>query len=822
VPENRTLVRSDGSTVRVPEGDAEKLRTLGYRDQSPTQALESSISEGTAEYYSDPGEKIKTVGEGLLSGASLGLSDLVMADDDTRERARYNPGLRLGSELVGSLLPDALGVGELTPVGQLTRGAARAGEAIGKGSKVISTLARTGIEGVGFGAGAAISTAKLNGDPVTAEAVLAGAGWGAVWGGGLGALGGVVESRIESRLAKKAAEAETEAAGLGVKEANYAERATSQAKVNAALESGMRERHAALGALEEGHWDNFRANVVDSVQTIKSAVDTASGMSGLSGGLDTKKLKFAQQSIYSQLIENYDLGNVRKEAQAFTKSFALAQHAAETGQYEKMISNLEKFKDNMVVIEQKLGGAKFFNSAKAVGMADELIGGAKLRIDLATGAAEELTKMEAVKSTLSSLPKTAEEFSKLRPATIEKLSASVDQLTKLKSAELAGIQSSVADSVDRLTEGLGIKMEGTPGQKLAGTWKAIKEARSVRVADELRAAKDGKLLWNKANKASDRAEEARSADIHLKNPKSKALGPGGRAFERAMAYQVGVWGADKLGSRAGYLLGSNLVYGLIGMKGAILGTIAEKVEHWAPKAARAVEKYGSRIEPLKTRLDGQDDGKESDRKRLMASRMKEISEAAPSVRDTLFKGVEPLSIEHPELAAAIHSHAVQRFQFLLSKLPKDPGLAYSGLRSIWKPDDYQTEKFARYYEVFQNPIKVMNRALTTGKITLEAAEGLREMNPELWQHMRSSMFYKLGDPAIRNKLGYDDQVHLSLLLGVNLHSTLNPQFISAQQQMFTERNKPLSMNPQVQPGGGAGRPSGPGPSATSAQRITEH
>jgi hypothetical protein len=96
------------------------------------------------------------------------------------------------------------------------------------------------------------------------------------------------------------------------------------------------------------------------------------------------------------------------------------------------------------------------------------------------------------------------------------------------------------------------------------------------------------------------------------------------------------------------------------------------------------------------------------------------------------------------------------------------------------------------------------------------------MNPELFTYLRSNMLMRLSDPKVREKITYPDQVHLSILLDIPFHSTMDPRFISAQQQMYTERNQPLEMNPRVQPGGGAGRPSGPGPSATAAQRTTEH
>jgi hypothetical protein len=99
----------------------------------------------------------------------------------------------------------------------------------------------------------------------------------------------------------------------------------------------------------------------------------------------------------------------------------------------------------------------------------------------------------------------------------------------------------------------------------------------------------------------------------------------------------------------------------------------------------------------------------------METRKRELAEAAPIIRDTMYRAVQPLSIEHPDLAASLHQLGVKRFQFLMSKLPKDPGLAFSNLKSLWKPDKVEVEKFSRYYEAYHDPVGVLTRALDTGE-----------------------------------------------------------------------------------------------------------
>lgn len=808
------LVRPDGSTLRVPAAEAERLKTLQLREQSAREEMEEGISRGIEKYYTTPGQKAITAGQGFFSGLSGGLTDLATNDED-RMRARYNPGYRLGFEALGSLagMHPAMG---LTPTGLLAKGAEATADALKLG-KAGTAAVRTGIEGAGIGAGAALTTAELNGDSITAEAIGAGLGWGALFGGGLGGLGAGLQSRYEAKAARRLANEEARFANIGAEERTIAERAEAEARVHSVVTEGMRERNLAARAVEESQFSHLSGAVHDATTALKRGTAAAEE---ITKELNFTSLGMSQRKIYSQLADNLNLTYVRSEARAFEKSFAEAQLAAKEGNYEKMVGRLEKFKDNMVTIETKLGGPKMFNAEKVVAQANDLIGIAKQKMQGAVSAAEELAAHNATQSALSEFPKTAKEFVGMKPERVERLAAAVDSLGKLKAAELDNIKAAVADAVTNLETNLGMKLEGSPGQRMQAIWKAMKDGAKADTKLANKLGKEGNLLWGKANEAAENYSLAKMAGDTEKQTWAKK-GHGARALETFMRYNVGKAFAHKMGT-PGYLLGAGLVSGLVSMKGAILGTIAEKAEKWLPRAGKAMQRGGSRVEPLMVRLDGTEDEKRRSRQELMEIRSKEIIEAAPGVRDTLYKGLGPVAVEHPEFAAQLHGQSVARFQFLLSKMPKDPGLAWSNLKSLWKPDSVAIEKFSRYYKVFQDPVGTMMKALDTGRITMEEADGLKNMNPELWAHLRVHLLERISDPEVRSNMKYEDQVHMGMLLGLSLHSTMDPRFVSAQQQMYTERNKPLEMSPRIQPGGGAGRPSGPGPQATSAQRISEH
>lgn len=857
---NKTLIRPDGSELLVSDAEASKLLTLGYREKSHSQILEDAINVGTEEHYTTPGQKLLTGLEGGLSGLTLGASDLLINGEDTQERAKYNPGTRLATELIGGLAPVAPGLSILknTPAGLLSRGALKAGEKLGRGSATIKSTIAGAVEGAGVGAGQAVTQAELSGDPVTAESVMAGMGWGAIYGGGLAGIGGYAADKFEKRAARAAAEGEAALAASKTKAEGPLKQAKLEGDVHDYVAEKIRSRNAAKGAVEADGYDSLWRGIQDARQEIKLAADEIKkiDLPAMSKGMaaevkdrvgqvddvvprpkvELRPMKSELTKMESSLIDSKNIKQVRKPMRGAQESLNKAMAAAKDGDFKALTTNLEKFKEHMLLVETTVGDKTAAKLAKdsgyvagvikgygekvkaAAGSIEETVGAqAQLRMKTATAAVEQATRSEAIHTVLAGFPKTVDEFVGMTKEKVEKLTAAIDSVSKLQPAEFAGVKEALKVNVDNFAQKLGVELEGTPGMKVQGLWKLMREANTKRVADETFLAKNGKRVWDNVSKAQNKTPSAAKT---AEGAKTAARAPWGAR------YMVGSWAANRAGGgttgAAAYVAGSWLVSTLMGMKGAVLGTISEKANKWIPRMGRGAKLVGPRVEPFLVRLDGQQETERKTRAELMQARAKEIAEAAPGVRDTLYRSLQPLAISNPKLAAQLHAHGVSRFQFLLSKMPKDPGLAFSNLKSLWKPDAIAMEKFARYYEVFQNPVGVVSRALDTGHISIEAAEGLREMNPELFGYLRAEMLNRIADPEVREKMKYADQVHMGILLDLPVHSTMDPRFIAPQQQMFTERNQPLEMNPRIQPGGGAGRPSGPGPSATSAQRSTEH
>jgi hypothetical protein len=818
MPPKSRLVRPDGSIFEIEPEKAAQFEALGYRPMEMEELVQEQGAIGQDNYWSSGSQKLATAAEGLASGLTVGLSDAVLdafGAEDFKTRGQYNPGTRLASEIVGGLLPLVPGASALkfAPAGALMNFAGRTGKAA-TASRVGQVAAAGAIEGAGVGAGSALSEAIIQGDPITTEAIAAGIGWGAFFGGGLGALAGKAGSVIESRAAAQAA---SEAQAAATSDAWRGFR-SSVDDINGELNRAIKQASSSL--------DNAKAELKlggrqfdDAKRAYKAVNELGAEMSQdvvgrAKGAVD--EAKDIRNGLFNQVPDSLGL-EFKANKKAGIAAFKDMQRALAAKDYAALEKAQKKFSEHVANINSDLdtlatrdhGRLALEGSLPSPGAVTPFKAGSgafepmhiesvrpfeDMTLKGADRAFKEITSLAKASAGLRAMPSTMDDFAKMTAVRAEKLFGSADALMKTSTPEFAGARDAFKQGLETLQESFGLKIDGPPATQLRGLWEAARESSQRATTDTVARASKGVVPWLQ-----------RQASFAMGREFAKRAPEG--SFNKSFAYGAG---------RA-------LTMGLVGLKSAVVGSISKAALEWAPRAAAKLGPRVGRIEPLATRLNGMEDAGTTDRKALMTARSAEIREAAGSVRDTLYKHVAPLAEAHPELASAMHAHGVKRFEFILNKLPKDPGMAFSRLQTLWKPDNVATEKFSRYYEVFQNPVAVVQEILKTGRVLPEWAEGLREMDPALFTHLRVEMLNKLSDPAVMGKLSYPEQVSMGMLLDLPLHSTMTPRFVATQQQMFEERNQKLPMPPQPGASNG-GRPPGAANSkgASPAQKITDH
>lgn len=538
----------------------------------------------------------------------------------------------------------------------------------------------------------------------------------------------------------------------------------------------------AAEAATQDAWKAFRGSVGDlseNVGKITKAIDATEGVVREAKDISNKFLRPLD-------LTGENFGALRGARQHAMRALGGMQAAARAGDAVEMRAWQEVFQKQVAQIAEGTG-------MKAPAMAPLIDMNAKFSVN----AAQDAATLAASSKYLKEFPATLDEFARTSPAKADKLIGAVDSVMGINRAEFAGLQEGIKQGVANLSERMGVVVDGPVSTQLRGLFAAAKSA--VKEGTEA-AVKKGGLPWVVA--ATNRGAQ---------------YAAGGAASRLAA-------GAGTIGRTVAYEGGRKLIQALLGMKAFVVGSVADAASTWAPRAARAAKPVGTRLESLRVRLDGSEDKGSKDAAALMAARSQEIRDSAGSIRDILYKNVQGLAEYHPELAASLHAHEVKKFQFILNKLPRDPGLAINRMNSLWKPSPVEMEKFSRYYEVFHNPHAVMTAVLRGSRVLPEWAEGLKEMYPALWTDLRFNMLNRLGDPKVRSKMSYSEQVNIGMLLDIPIHSTMMPQFIVNQQQMYMDRNQPLSIPPQSGMEGGGGRPPGPAndPRASSAQRVTSH
>lgn len=749
------LFRPDGTSLEATPEQAEKLKLLNYAEETPEERAASNAAAGEREFYTSGGQQALTAGQGILRGATLGLTDLG-ADETDYKRTQYNPGLAMGSEALGAIGPLLIpGVGEMgigrlgaeagalakvaarTPTALLSRGAATLTAGIESGAA--RAITRGALEGGAYGGIAAVDHAILSGDPVTSEAVLHGIGWGAIFGGGLSA------------------------AGVGMQKLGQSAQTAVAARAARAEAATVREAVTAAGSKA---FEGMHAEVIGLRNTLREAAMTAdAAMSGSAkkimqlgteAGIPAKELGFGVQAM-------------KKAEKAFNK-------AVKEGNAAKIEISQKAYESTVDQITSRLG------------ITAPQIGGAALK---------ELRQLKLVQRELDRFPKTFNEFAGMGEPRAEAMFATLGSAKKLSQFPVLG--QAIDEAAGRMSESLGLKASGLDG--LRDTWKAAREA------------------------AKAEAKAAREATKPRQEGRKETL------IEKATSFMVGGFAGKTVRNLTGSTPAGFAAYGLVkhgldaafggaslsAIRNATLDRLEKAAASFAPKAGKALSVAGPRVEPLATKLDGTPDT-ETKPQHLASARLREIMDAAPGVKDRLYRAVEPISITQPDLAVGLHKAAIGSFQALKAMMPADPGVV-SGLKSIWAPSPLQRAVMSKQYEVFQNPASVAERMLTTGQFDPIQVKAMKEIAPAVFGHLRVALLERVTMPGFLEGVSYRDQIGIGTMLDIPIHSSMRPGYIAASQQIFLDRNKPLATPALPGAAGAGGRPAANNQLATQSQRI---
>lgn len=755
-----TVVRPDGTLLDATPDEAQRLSLLGYKPITAEQNEARLTSEARSDYYTSPGAQVSAGLEGLLAGATFGGSDYVLGatgnEEDLKARAQYNPGIRMASEMLGAIAP------------MLISGGAAAGEEANIAAKAArfspTSLLSEGARLLAPGAEGSLTKA------VTAAALE-----GGVYGG----AGSIDHAYLDD--SPITAESVLHGIGWGALmggafgAVGHGIEARGEA-ARAAIERDAAAERAAntptpVGALKDtagAEFDALRSEVKNLSEAAKASVATAdsaveSTLRAITEGGEARDLSSLGLSrpVFRGMVEDAE------------EAYAAAKKAVNANKFDVAQEAAVKYADTVNGIAERIGTP----------MPD------------AIKPLKELIETRATAAHLSAFPDTVEGFAKLSGQKAERVLAALEQ------AKTLPIPSSLKEAAEKFSEALGVKTGEETGLGLRATQKSARALLDT----------EGKLP--KPAKPTSEPHEGPSL-----TRKVVGYAAGGKAYLAARAAGLG-----KAGGYAAYRgVRDAITYGshdLTALRGKIVAEVNKAVASFAPKIGQTI-RTSAGPGALAITLTGDVDKSTTDKQKLAANRAAEIAAAAPTIKDKLYKAVEPLSTFQPILAPTLHKTALQAFQALQIMAPKDTG-ALNAMQSLWKPSQVQAAILEKQLAVFHDPIGQAKEMLDSGAFDATKIMALQQFAPATWQQMRVGMMQRLSEPGVAASLTYNQQIGISTLLDLPIHTSMDPAYIATSQQMYMDRSAPLKAKPRAGQGGGLPNPKD-NVYATDAQRIEAH
>lgn len=154
-------------------------------------------------------------------------------------------------------------------------------------------------------------------------------------------------------------------------------------------------------------------------------------------------------------------------------------------------------------------------------------------------------------------------------------------------------------------------------------------------------------------------------------------------------------------------------------------------------------------------------------------------------------GLHTLYPHAPGLAQEVIDTQMRGAAFLHDKAPKNEAasMTLNPFVQAWQPSDGEISKWERYAAAVQDPLSVLEE-LEHGTISAEAIEAVQAVYPALFDDIKTQLMEKVSE--LKTIVPYRDRVQLSLLFGVALDASLDPSFVSAVQNGYSQATSQAS------------------------------
>lgn len=711
-----------GQIVKVRGADVPKALGGGMSILSPEQAAFES-RRGELE-----GQGLRTMAERAVSSASFGLSDVAARQfapgmaDDMAMRAQANPGMATMGTVAGAAVPFSIG-GRVAKGVEGLIGAEKATTAFGRMSaRAAAGATAGGLDGALYGAGGEAGAAALQGEEITAEKVLSGAGRGALMGALLGGAGGVVAGKIQDTIgAYKAGAAERTdklmAAKIDKLEDTLRKRGLSEEKIATKLERETERLQERGGALQ-----GFAAK--EAMRTLDVDAKLARSHAAKAGTSVDEMIAQAGQDYLGYKMKTGPLAGkrifhgARLPVDAVDDvQHALQETATQVRHFEAMADKASLARPDLLPDAAPLQDRIF----------SDLKSGKK-------GAPSEFTR--TVAADLAPVLTAPEKLSigELRLATDAIEARIADTSSKAQLSQLNSIRRTLSDATADATE----------NALMSSGVDAAQYLESKRVNQSLALVNDA-LAEMKLETAS-KSHESGLTGFAL----ASALTGN---FPSSLAAGASLVASHLLKSRAGGIVAD--VAHRVASSDVRLGWGAKALAGDAWKGTQRIAVNAERAEPLMRKVQ-------------------EMTVSPTAAAQFAGNQVAPYAAQYPGLATAATAKLMGDLQYLASQIPAPVGRSAATLTPAAVTSFRTPREAANWMQrvaALEDPGIVIDQVLE-GKIPKAAIETLKERRPKIWEEMRQQVMTETA--ARGQELPYKRRITLGLAFDFTSDKSLAP------------------------------------------------
>jgi hypothetical protein len=195
--------------------------------------------------------------------------------------------------------------------------------------------------------------------------------------------------------------------------------------------------------------------------------------------------------------------------------------------------------------------------------------------------------------------------------------------------------------------------------------------------------------------------------------------------------------------------------------------------------------------------------------KTVQERLAKYSVAPDAAMAQVYELLKPIAEASEMLADMAELALGVQLDYLLEKMPKDPGTMMSFGKSLWQPSDRELYEFAACAMGTCMPLDTID-LIADGLVPPQAAHALAATNPELFTKFQMGIMERADE--VRANSTYNQRIALGLAFQVPLEPTSDARYVAFIQDNHAQKT-------MAQAAGEAGEANTPEESYSDAQKL---